>query len=653
MRIGEYPPQGQATYDRRPPQPGAAEPDGRDAIGDDGFPIPETEPGALAALGFSKPLLAAAQERARSNGTSMEAELLRSGDVREEAYYGAVARLLRLPFIDEIEPGLVQDGEMLDSQLARPTMVRIAHRHRPPQIAIVPEAARLAELAAALAAMPLLGRDLAVTTPGAVRRAVWAAGSERRARETTNGLFETRPLFSARVVLSGEQGFLAGALAAATIAALLIAPMPTLLLLHVILSFTYLASLALRLTALARKMRQPSAPERMEMPNGPLPRYTVMVALYREAAIVGQLAASLDRLDWPRALIDIKLVCEADDVETIAALKALDLGPQFEIVAVPPIGPRTKPKALTYTLASARGEFLAVYDAEDRPHPQQLRQAYAKFRQGPPELACLQAPLIIANARQSWISALFSLEYSALFRGVLPMLGEQRMPLPLGGTSNHFRTAILRDTGGWDPFNVTEDADLGLRLYRMGYRSDVLTRQTLEDAPVELRVWMAQRARWFKGWLQTWLVLMRSPWRLMREMGIVPFMIFQLMVGGMLVSALLHPLIFVFLWLGASAMLEAPVADLPMATLSLFVMDFVNIIGSYLIFLGLGVGSMIDHEKRLLGWRWVFVPFYWLMISAASWRAVFELKTKPFHWNKTPHKPTAVVRDGPDYVTEM
>jgi glycosyltransferase XagB len=139
----------------------------------------------------------------------------------------------------------------------------------------------------------------------------------------------------------------------------------------------------------------------------------------------------------------------------------------------------------------------------------------------------------------------------------------------------------------------------------------------------------------------------------MREMGIAPFLIFQLMVGGMLVSALLHPLIFVFLWLGASAMLDAPVADLPMTTLSLFVMDFVNIIGSYLIFLGLGVGSMIDHEKRLLGWRWVFVPFYWLMISAASWRAVLELKTKPFHWNKTPHKPTAVVRDGPDYVTEM
>jgi glycosyltransferase XagB len=181
---------------------------------------------------------------------------------------------------------------------------------------------------------------------------------------------------------------------------------------------------------------------------------------------------------------------------------------------------------------------------------------------------------------------------------------------------------------------------MGLRLSRMGYRSDVLTRQTLEDAPVEFSIWMAQRARWFKGWLQTWLVLMRDPARLLRELGALPFVTFQLLVGGMLVSALLHPLIFLFLWLGASALLDAPKDDLPLGTLSLFVMDFVNILGSYLIFLGLGVGSMIDHEKRLLGWRWIFVPFYWLMISLASWRAVIELKTKPFHWNKTPHRPT-------------
>lgn len=646
MRFGEYPPQGSAICDDEPATgPGSnstshrldseeqwerADPD-----------FPEAEARALTALGFSKPVIARMRERAFFHGTSIEAELLRSGEVREEAYYGAIARLLRLPFIETIDPGLVQDAMTLDSQLTRPTMVRLVHRNRAPETVIVPEAGRLAELAVVLATLPRLGRDLAITTPGAIRKAVWAAGASRRGREVTNGLFERQPAFSARTVLSGAQGFVAGAVVAATVAAFFIVPVVMLLFLHIVLTLTYFASLMLRLTALILKVHRPSPIERLSRQTGPLPRYTVMVALYREAPVVGQLLTCLDRLDWPRALLDIKLVCEEDDTETIAALLALQPGPQFEIVTVPSIGPRTKPKALTYALSSARGEFLAIYDAEDRPHPQQLREAYLTFLKGPAELVCLQAPLIIANARQSPLSALFSLEYSALFRGLLPMLARRRMPLPLGGTSNHFKTAILKQVGGWDPYNVTEDADMGLRLYRLGYRSDVLTCQTLEDAPVDVSVWMAQRARWFKGWLQTWLVLMRDPVRLMREMGLTAFITFQLMVGGMLISALLHPLIFVFLWLGASALLEAPKDDLPLGVISLFVMDFVNILGSYLIFLGLGVGSMIDHEKRLIGWRWALVPFYWLMISVAAWRAAIELKTKPFHWNKTPHVPTS------------
>jgi cellulose synthase/poly-beta-1,6-N-acetylglucosamine synthase-like glycosyltransferase len=487
--------------------------------------------------------------------------------------------------------------------------------------------------------MPTLARNLAITTPSAVRRAVWKADEERRVREATNGLFERQPAFSARVVMSGGQGFFAGTLLAAVIICLGALPFTTLSFLHVALSITYFAALILRIAALARKKFAPAERSPPPLTIGPLPRYTVMAALYREAGMAEQLLRGLERLDWPVSLLDIKLVCEADDHQTIEALKALKPGPQFEIVEVPPHGPRTKPKALTYALSAARGEFLAIYDAEDRPHPQQLREAYAHFRNAPAELGCLQAPLIITNVGQSWLSALFSLEYSGLFRGLLPMLGKTRMPLPLGGTSNHFRTAALKAAGGWDPYNVTEDADMGLRLYRLGYRADVIQRQTLEDAPILASVWMAQRSRWFKGWLQTWLVLMRDPRRLIRDMGILPFLIFQLMVGGMLVSALLHPLILVFVGIGAVTLLEAPTGAVSAQALSLFILDSVNIIGSYLTFLGLGIGSMIDHEKRLLGRRWVAVPLYWLMISHAAWRAVLELYRKPFFWSKTPHTP--------------
>jgi cellulose synthase/poly-beta-1,6-N-acetylglucosamine synthase-like glycosyltransferase len=595
--------------------------------------------GALMALGFAKPLLEAMLERARENGTRVEAELLRSGSVREEAYYGAMARLLRLPFVDHIEPAGVQEAQTLDSQLLRPTMVRILHRHRAPQNAVVPEAARLAELAASLATLPLLGRDLVITTPSAIRRAVWQAGAMRRVRDTTHGLFERRPHLSARIVLQGQQGFVVGMLGTLLTVSLCLAPTATLIFLHVLLSSLYLLSTLLRSYALRRRraaQRVVVAPE----PRGPLPRYTVMVALYREAAVAEQLIKSLERLDWPRSLLDIKLVCEADDRDTIEALRARLPGPHFEIVEVPDYGPRTKPKALTYALAGARGDYLAIYDAEDRPHPAQLREAYHRFAASDPQVACLQAPLIITNAKDSWISALFSLEYSALFRGLLPMLGKAHLPLPLGGTSNHFRTAILKASGGWDPYNVTEDADLGLRLYRMGYRSDVLRCQTLEDAPTALRVWMGQRSRWFKGWLQTWLVLMRRPRMLVGEMGLGPFLIIQLMIAGMLISALLHPLIYLFLGLGMAALLRPPAEGLPNTTLVLFTVDFFNIFGSYLLLLALGLTRMTEHERRLVGRRWGAVPLYWMATSVAAWRAVIELKTKPFFWNKTPHAPS-------------
>ena len=175
----------------------------------------------------------------------------------------------------------------------------------------------------------------------------------------------------------------------------------------------------------------------------------------------------------------------------------------YEIVVVPQGGPRTKPKALSFALPLARGEFVTVYDAEDRPHPGQLREAHATFATAGPELACVQASLVIDNASAGWLPLMFAVEYAALFDGLLPTLAAHAMPLPLGGTSNHFRRAALEAVGGWDPFNVTEDADLGLRFARFGYRALTMPLATHEDAPVTFRAWLNQRTRWFKGWMQT------------------------------------------------------------------------------------------------------------------------------------------------------
>ncbi|TCL75511.1 glycosyltransferase family 2 protein [Rhizobium sp. BK251] len=598
---------------------------------------PQSEIALLRELGIGKPSIEAAARKAERYGTSIESELLSSGLVTESSYYAALARLLRLPYVERIGDNLIKDSARLDQQLLRPSIVRLNHSRKALTV-IVPEARKVSHLRRLLAQLPELRDAIAIASPSTVRGAVWTAGAARRVRDAVNSLFERQPRFSARVVFSGKQGFYAGISCSLLVAALATSGL-ALLTLHIAISSLYLAALLLRIRAVTFR-RQRTTP----MPaadDGELPVYTVLVACYREAEVAAQLVKTLKRLNWPPSRLDIKLVCEADDHETIDAFRAQGLGNHFEIVEVPAMKPRTKPKALSYALAGARGRYVAVYDAEDRPHPDQLREAHARFCAAPEDVACLQAPLIIANGRESWISALFSLEYSALFRALLPMLARNRMPLPLGGTSNHFRKDVLIANGAWDPFNVTEDADLGMRLFRLGYRSEVISRQTLEDAPVTLRVWTGQRTRWFKGWLQTWLVLMRDPGGLRREMGTRAFLIFHLLIGGMLISSLAHPLMFAFVVQAAVAMLEAPAVGIPLRDRVLFVIDFVNLFGSYATFLVLGMAAMIEHEKRQIGWRWAAVPIYWLMVSFAAWRAVLELRTNPFFWHKTPHRPSA------------
>jgi cellulose synthase/poly-beta-1,6-N-acetylglucosamine synthase-like glycosyltransferase len=208
---------------------------------------------------------------------------------------------------------------------------------------------------------------------------------------------------------------------------------------------------------------------------------------------------------------------------------------------VPDLNPRTKPKVLNYVLPLARGEYLVIYDAEDRPERGQLRRAFNAFRSGPPKLATVQARLNIYNADDNWLT----LEYTALFDGLLPALDRLKLPIPLGGTSNHFHVPALKWLMAWDPFNVTEDADLGTRLALNGYRCQVISSTTYEEAPRRFMSWVRQRTRWLKGFVQTWLVHMRSPRALWRELGPRGFLAFQVMVGGTVLSALVHPWFYV------------------------------------------------------------------------------------------------------------
>jgi cellulose synthase/poly-beta-1,6-N-acetylglucosamine synthase-like glycosyltransferase len=376
-----------------------------------------------------------------------------------------------------------------------------------------------------------------------------------------------------------------------------------------------------------------------------LPIYAIIVAIYREAESVPELIAALRRLDYPKERLDIKLVVEGDDMETRLALDLMDIGAPFEIVIAPSAGPRTKPKALNAALPFVRGRYVAVFDAEDRPEPQQLRIALAAFETGDPRLACVQARLTIDNTADNWITRLFTAEYAALFDVFLPGLAAWRMPLPLGGTSNHFHTATLRALGGWDPYNVTEDADLGIRLARAGYHTTLVQSSTYEEAPAGLGPWVRQRTRWFKGYLQTWAVHMRNPVRLWRELGPGGFLVFQLVIGGAVLAALVHG-IFAgvlagqiatgLLWSDKASVFEQVFAGLYVATL----------VTGYLLSALLGfVGLSRRRLTRSAPWL-LLLPLYWLLLSFAAWRAVFQLIRSPYRWEKTEHGLARTSRQG-------
>ncbi|HEX5008552.1 MAG TPA: glycosyltransferase, partial [Hyphomonadaceae bacterium] len=353
-----------------------------------------------------------------------------------------------------------------------------------------------------------------------------------------------------------------------------------------------------------------------------LPVLTVLVAIYREPPdVVSALLKALSALDYPNDKLDIKLIMEADDDATIASVKRQRPPPNVQLVPVPPGEPRTKPKALNFGLESARGEIVAVFDAEDHPSPEQPREAVAAF-QARRDLAVVQAPLLIHNGNSSWIARQFEIEYAILFKVWLPFLARLRLPLPLGGTSNYFRRDRLQRAGGWDAWNVTEDADLGMRLARFGWQGAMISPPTWEEAPVHFRDWEKQRTRWLKGHLQTWLVLMRNPLGAMQGMGFASFASVHLTLGGSLMSAILHAPVIAWLALG----LFTPLVSLE---------------GWHAVLLGAGYGGVLAAalatRNRFPWLALLTLPLYWPLLSWTMLRAFWELQTRPHYWAKTPH----------------
>ncbi|MBA3936394.1 MAG: glycosyltransferase [Planctomycetes bacterium] len=436
-----------------------------------------------------------------------------------------------------------------------------------------------------------------------------------------------------------------------------------------VITLVYAAAIAFRLLALAAGGHRGLRSEVLSEPAGGWPLYTVLVPLYKERNVARNILVALAKLDYPRDRLDVKFLLEADDPDTLNALVAAGVPPWAEVLVVPQGQPKTKPRACNHGLLRARGDYLVIFDAEDRPEPDQLKQAVIAFQNIDVQVACLQAQLAYHNHRQNMLTRWFALEYNVWFRRYLAGLVVLGVPIPLGGTSNHFRTGILRTIGGWDPFNVTEDCDLGVRLYMAGYTTRTLDSTTWEEANSRVGNWIRQRSRWLKGYLITHLVWGRRPLHLIVGLGpwgAFGFIMSVFCVSGLAVlnlalwSILLVYAVLLGIDLAHGHQLAELIATRPggdvfprlswqmvfhgrnedpqWALLSqvLAVASLCLMAGNLAFILINGLAGRRPGQRGLW-WAVLLSPLYWVLISIAAWKGFWQMLVKPHYWEKTVH----------------
>lgn len=389
-------------------------------------------------------------------------------------------------------------------------------------------------------------------------------------------------------------------------------------------------------TTLRPLSEAPPADERRpgwNIPDADLPKYTILVPAYKEKDVVRDIVEHMSQLDYPLAKLQVLLLLEDHDTETVEEVKAARPPEFVRIVQMPKGGPQTKPKACNVGLAMAEGEFLVIYDAEDRPEPGQLREAVATFRSLPDDVVCLQARLNYDNTETNLLTRMFTLEYSFWFDYMLPGLDAMRLPVPLGGTSNHFRTDALRQLGAWDPFNVTEDADLGVRASALGMQVGIIDSTTWEEACSETRAWICQRTRWIKGYMVTSLVQLRRPFRACRRLGVRGMAGLLGLIAGTPAMFLASPVLWVFF---LATLLFGGIPGFVLPAWAEWLTFGTLVIGNLSMVALSALAARRRRNTKLMPFA-LLNPLYWMLHSIAAWRALWQLVVSPSHWEKTPH----------------
>lgn len=579
----------------------------------------------LVSFGFSPDDLAAARDRAARIGEPAHRVLIASGRIDEAAYTRLLAQ--------RIGAGIARDNLTPDPRVTLQDAVRqgwMRAREADGQEVLVLNASGPVVLAVLETPTLHCRAGLTIAGEAAFRSLLLRHFGDAIALQAATTVPEQE---SARRRITRGQTLAIAGLAATLVFCFAVAPALTIMLTPLLLGFFFLASALIQLWACAVGAPQVKTP--VERRDAALPRYSVLVPLHREADVARDLVAALKALDYPREKLQILLVTEAHDTETQDAVRGAGLAPNMTLFVAPPGTPHTKPRAINAAMPFATGEFVVVYDAEDRPDPDQLRAAVAAFAKAPPEVVCLQARLAIDNSGDSWLTRLFAIEYAALFDVIKAGTARLDLPVPLGGTSNHFRARALRDIGLWDAWNVTEDADLGFRLALHGLKVHDLDSTTDEEAPHTLHAWLHQRSRWLKGWMQTILTHSRAPVAAFRALGPLKFFAAVAQSAGVIIGAAGAPFFhtLVLMRLAAPEPLGSGGALHKLADAVIIVLGIAGLLCTFLPAL---LGMSRRKLWHLLPWL-PLLPIYQLLVSVAAYKAFFELIRSPFSWNKTRH----------------
>ncbi len=578
-------------------------------------------------------------------GSRLGAILLAAGLVSRPSLYQTLAEQWGVPFVDvtKVPLGLSTWKKLDPVRLARELWVPI-HRRRDGSVVVATSQQPTAERQAAIERE--LGRPvlLMATTDWDVDYALRHLFRDQLLDAASHGLWRNDREHSARAVVTREQGAVFLVCLLVLVGGLVAEPGPTVAFCSAVIACGFLVSVAFKFAvclvgAYHETFVQVTDEETAAIEDGDLPTYTILVPCYREANVVPNLMAHLAALDYPAEKLDVLLLLEEDDEETRAAAIAARPPATVTFVTVPRGQPQTKPKACNVGLVFARGEYLVIYDAEDKPDPDQLRRSVAAFRKGGPDLVCVQAALNYFNAEENALTRMFALEYSFWFDYMLTGLSALRLPIPLGGTSNHFRTDELRLLGGWDPFNVTEDADLGIRAAALSRRVGVVNSTTFEEANNAYRNFVRQRSRWIKGYLQTTLVHLRHPVELVRTVGWRQAVGFALLIAGTPASFLAMPPLYALLVASIVLPPSAMAAVFPGWVLWMSLANF--LLGNALMVYVSMMGVFKRRRHRLVLWA-LLNPFYWLLHAVAAYKALGQLVLRPHYWEKTDHGLTSV-----------